>query len=297
MIANSKYQEVAKSGYGGLCYYFLISKTQFDCRRMNLIVCLVDFTDTSLKAMDQAIAIARKTGASVTIAHIVAKDADLRDGLIKDLSAYESRAEEQGVSASSITGRGSLYTEAERIVKDIKPELVVVGTHGKVGLRQNLFGSNIYKLVQKISTACLVVSDFTNTVEDGFRNIIMPVAPHSDYLTKVKQTVPLLADDGTIHIFEIRKPGAGFNEKLAANVKMAQAYLDELNIKHEYIEKGSRDVSDGFSQETIDFAYDMGMDLLSIMTRVSEENKRFGKADKEAALLNKMAIPVLSCNI
>jgi nucleotide-binding universal stress UspA family protein len=263
---------------------------------MDRILCFVDFTPTSEKAMDQSIAIAKWKQASITVCHIVARDADLRDDLIKDLSTYEVRAEEQGVTANSITGRGSLYKEAERIANDLKPELVVVGTHGKIGLKQNLFGSNIYRLVQRVNTACLVVSDYTTTIKDGFKNILMPVAPHTDYLVKVQQTVKLLADDGTIHIFEIRKPGAGFDEKLVKNVEEAKAFLAENRVSFDYIEKGSRDVSDGFSDETLLFAVENGMDLLSIMTRVSEVNKRFGKTDKETALLNKVSLPVLTCN-
>ena len=264
--------------------------------KVTRILCLVDFTPTSEKAMDQAVAIAKWKGASVTVCHIVSKDADLKDNLIKDLSKYEIMAEELGVPADSITGRGSLYKEAQRICNNLKPDLVVVGTHGKVGIKQNLFGSNIYRLVQKLNTACLVISDDTEISEKGFKNILMPVAPHNDYLIKVQQTASLLADDGVIHIFEIRKPGAGYSEKLARNTEEARAYLAENRVHYEYIEKGSRDVSDGFSEETLLFAAENGMDLLSIMTRVSEDNKRFGKSDKETALLNKMALPVLTCN-
>ncbi len=263
---------------------------------MNQIICLVDFTETSRKAMDQAIAIAKWKGASITICHVVDNDASLGDDLIKHLSDYERMAESEGVTAGSITGRGSLFNEVERISSDIKPDLVVVGTHGKSGLRQNLFGSNIYRLVQKIMTACLVVSDYTHTVEAGFKNILMPVAPHADYLVKVQQTVDLVAENGTIHIFEIRKPGAGFDEKLAKNIEATKAYLAENRVNYDYIEKGSRDLSEGFSNETLQFAHENDIDLISIMTEVSDKNKKFGKEDKENALLNKLSLPVLTCH-
>lgn len=263
---------------------------------MNKILCLVDFTDTSLKAMDQAVAVAKWKGASITVCHIVSTEAQLGDDLIKNLSSYELLAEKEGVIADSITGRGSLFKEVERISNDLKPDLVVLGTHGKSGLVQNLFGSNIYRLVQKIKTACLVVSDYTQTVHGGFKQVLMPVAPHDDYLVKVQQTANLLSEDGVIHIFEIRKAGTAYDEKVAANAEAAQAYLTNKGINCDYIEKGSRDMTDGFSHETLDFASENKMDLLSIMTQVSEQNKKFGKSDKENALLNKISLPVLACH-
>ncbi len=263
---------------------------------MDKILCLVDFTDTSSKAMEQAVAIAKWKSAAITVCHIVAKDSDLGDQLIKRLSSYEQMAEQFNVAVESITGRGNLFNEVERICLDLKPDLVVVGTHGKSGLKQSLFGSNIYRLVQKIKTACLVVSDYTQTVEGGFKHVLMPVAPHDNYLIKVQQTASMVADDGVIHIFEIRRPGAGYDEKLAKNVEEAKAYLAETRIEYDYIEKGSRALSEGFSQETLDFASTHEMDLLAIMTEVSQENKKFGKADKENALLNKVSLPILTCH-
>ena len=263
---------------------------------MENILCLVDFTPTSIIARDQAIALAKWKQTEINFCHIVSKESDLKNELIVKLEAYESAAAEQGVEASSITGKGNLFAEIERISRDLKPGLVVIGTHGKSGLNQSLFGSYIYRMVQKLKYPCLVVSDFTNTVHNGFKNILMPVAPHNDYMIKVKQASDLVADQGVIHIFEIRKPGAGYNEKLEANTRKAQSYFEEHGINHNYIEKGSRDVHDGFSQETLDFAVDNDMDLMAIMTQISEDNKKFGKSDKENALLNKLSLPVLSCN-
>lgn len=265
---------------------------------MDHILCLVDFTDTANIALEQSIALARAKNLGVSICHILPDTApdDEEEELRDKLQPMCNRVERAGLKCELQLERGQLFEEVEEIVKRTHPYLVVVGTHGKRGLRQNLFGSDIYKLVRHISVPTLVVNDNSKVVKDGFRKVMLPVASHPDYLTKVEQTCRVLAQNGTVYIFEIHRPGEAYSDQMGENMEATKKYLDEQGVRWKYLEKDSDHYSVGFSRETLEYAGSHNFDLISIMTNVSEENRSFGKADKENLLLNQQGLPVLCAN-
>lgn len=264
---------------------------------MNTILTLVDFTDTANIALEQSIALARRHKAKIIICHVVDSPTDkAAEATKEDLKAFQAQVEQEGLECELCIGHGNLFDEISSISKRTQPDLVVVGTHGKTGLWQNLFGSNIYKLVSKIPLPVLVVNDFTKVQPDGYKRVLLPVAPHPNYLLKVEQTCRVLGENGKVFIFEIRKPGAAFDEQMWKNMEATKNYLDECGVEWEYLEKGSLNFSLGYSHETLNYARESQMDLLSIMTSVSDKNKNFGKMDKENLLLNKSGMPVLCAN-
>jgi hypothetical protein len=212
------------------------------------------------------------------------------------MQPYVDRAEAAGLVNRVIVGYGDLNSEVNHIVSKLKPDLVVVGTHGKQGIRQNLFGSAIYKLVRKIPTATLVISDHVKLVEGGYKKVMLPVAPHPDYIEKVKQTCDLVDKDGKICIFAIIKQGVPLDDMILKNIEAAKVEMDARGVKWEYLETESDVYSIGYSKETLENVAKSDMDLISIMTYVSSQNKHFGKMDKENVLLNKQGLAVLCTN-
>ncbi len=263
---------------------------------MNHILCLVDFTTTAQIAVRQSIALAKGKNAIITLCHILPTGHEADHDLLKELRPFEAEVETAGIECKSEISNGPFFQAVEEVIHRLRPGLVVVGTHGKHGLRQNLFGSNIYKLVKSLPVPTLVVNDNTTPMEGGFKAILLPVAPHPDFLLKLEQAAVLLAPGGRIYLFEIRKPGAGYDEEIEKNIRASRQWLEEQNLPWDFIEKGSRNFSVGYSLETIEFAHEHKMDLIAIMAKVSEKNRSFGKLDKENLLLNKEGLPVLCAN-
>lgn len=259
------------------------------------ILTLVDFTDTAETAINQAVAIARLHNSTVTLFHVT--DSEQEEEKARDrLEESVEKLRNSEVSITIKVYRGDIFHEVPEAVKHLQADLVVVGTHGIKGLRQNLFGSNIYKLVSHISTAVLVVSDYTAVVEGGFKRVLFPVAPHRNYLIKAKQTIPLLAPSAQVFLFEINKPGAELDDQVWKNLEETEQFLTEKGVDWQFIEKGSRSFSVGYSRETLDYAKAENMDLVAIMTQVSDRNRSFGKMDKENLMLNKEGLPILCAN-
>lgn len=262
---------------------------------MDHILVLVDFTDTADIAMDQAIALAKEQSASITICHIAGSN-DQKESLLKELQSYGERAEAHGVEHHVLLGQGEFFAEVGSVIERVGPDLIVVGTHGKHGIKQNLFGSAIHKLVKEIHAPTLVVNDHSKVAPHGYKKVMMPVAPHKDYLVKVEQTCKILADDGQIVIFALLKPGVPLDEEILRNVEETKKYLDEKGVSYVYQEENSDRYSVGYSKETMAYVHRQDMDLISIMANVSDRNQLFGKMDKENVLLNELGIPVLCAN-
>ena len=264
---------------------------------MKNILVLVDFTDTAEIAVNQAIAIAKMKGASITICHVSPSVVnEVSDELMQKLKPYAELVSQQGIENKILVGHGELFHEVHDIVKRIDPDLVIVGTHGKVGIKQNLFGSSIYKLVKGINAPTLVVSDKLNVSEGTFKKVMLPVAPNRDYLLKVKQTINLLVNDGEIIIFAILKPGVALSDEIIENVETAKRFLDKVGVSYTYLQVDSKHYSIGYARDTFDAVNDHSIDLISIMTHVSEANPYFGSIDKENIILNDLGVPVLCAN-
>ncbi len=263
------------------------------------ILTLIDFTDTAQIAVKQSIALAKLKNGSIQLSHIAplgtTEDETLK--LKEGFKDWCGMVTDSGLDCQVVLGEGEFFGEAANLVARKKPNLVVVGNHGKKGLMQNLFGSNIMKLIQKLPVSSLVVNDNTEIAEGGFKKALVPIAPHHDFLKKVKLTAQLLnPEQGKLVLFTVMKPGVAIDSKLQTNIDQASDFLNENAINWEYLEVDSSHFSIGYSREILDIAQREDYDMISIMAQISYENRSYGTMDKENIILNKAGIPVLCTN-
>jgi nucleotide-binding universal stress UspA family protein len=133
----------------------------------------IDFSETSSRALDDAIELARVLGASVSAVHVfqipayafldatvVAPPelaAQLSDTAQKSLDAAVGARRGRGVEIGGILAEGIAWEEINRLSKELPAELVVVGTHGRRGLPRALLGSVAEKIVRTCPVPVLVV--------------------------------------------------------------------------------------------------------------------------------------------
>lgn len=264
---------------------------------MKKYVVLIDFTPTSERALQQAIASAKSHNAELILLHVLGRFQESKKAAtIEAMAEMVKQAEAAGLSAKAEVVIGSLNAEVADFVSDHGIDMVFVGTHGVHGLKQNLFGSKIYKLVKGLTAPALVVNDKSAVVAGGFKKVLLPVSPHEEFIHKVKQVAVLLAEAGEMVIFAIKKPGADIDEVSSQNVQAAKAYLEEKGIPNRYEVVETDRFALGYARETLRFVQQMDVDLIAIMTRVSVENQAFGKLDKEGMLLNDLGLPIFCSN-
>lgn len=263
---------------------------------MNSILVLIDFTYTSEIAVDQAIALSRLSGANIVLSHIAKSDSQIAsDEFQAQVKPYEDELRTNGVKYGTFIKAGNFKSMVTGYVNEHHPDLVVVGTHGKHGLRQNLFGSNIYDLTKRLKTSILVVNDHMPITFGGFLKVLLPVGAHPDYITEVKQICNVISEDGEVEIFNITKAGVTLEKDILDNIELAKEYFDSQNVKWKYTQEESQTFSVGYSKEILEYAANNESDLISIM--VNHAHHTGSEAmDKENILLNTEGIPVICAN-
>lgn len=263
---------------------------------MYKIVALIDFTPTTEVVVDFTKKIALQKKAEVVLLTIVPKSGAeaVAEGKQK-LQVYLDLLKGAGVVASAEVGEGSFFSVVGVCVDKLQASLAIIGTHGKKGIKQNLLGANILKLVQLLHLPCLVVQDDSEYPEGGFKNVLFPIAAHSRFEMKINQTCELLADDGKVNLYAIHKTDT-LEPQLRQNIKISEELFKERKTAYGIITEEATLYSVGFSRQSLDYMGKHDIDMVSIMSQVSNLNSFFGKADKENIILNNKCIPVLCCN-
>jgi nucleotide-binding universal stress UspA family protein len=129
----------------------------------------VDFEAASLKAIELAKEFAGKMGAKVVIVHVYqlpvytypGLEPTLLPGFHAEVSAAASRALEtlaaQVDVPHTVLREGDPATEILATAEDIKPAMIVMGTHGRRGLAHLFLGSVAEKVIRKSTVPVLTV--------------------------------------------------------------------------------------------------------------------------------------------
>ena len=144
------------------------------------ILVAVDGSPTANRGLKAAIALARDQDASLEIVHVIDDatmiaylpgeyvPAQYIDSMLKDLrkageavvAKAAKEASEAGVAARSalIETRGSTVAHAIlRQARKLRPDIIVLGTHGRRGLRRVILGSDAETVVRESSVPVLLV--------------------------------------------------------------------------------------------------------------------------------------------
>ena len=143
--------------------------------KMERILCPIDFSDHSRRAIDHAFAVARCYGAAVTALHvfspapvpsfapdtvvfepIVLTDVD-RQAVLADTRAFVDAEKAPGVPVEAVVREGLAATEILGQANAMNADLLVIGTHGRTGVERLFLGSVTEKVLRKARCPVLTV--------------------------------------------------------------------------------------------------------------------------------------------
>lgn len=142
-------------------------------KRFNTILLATDFSDTSRKAAEYALDMARTFEADLLVLHVINEPVDLRGFYAPHISFEQLEKEiESGATrmlesfCKELFGdynrfepaltTGVPFEEILRMAKERAADLIVIGTHGRTGLDHLIFGSTAERVVR--SALCPVLT-------------------------------------------------------------------------------------------------------------------------------------------
>lgn len=137
------------------------------------ILCPVDFSETSEHALRYAIDLAERLGAEVHLVHayqlptyalpdgaLLARPdfvKELTVELQKQLDELIQRYSDGGVQLKGKIVEGLAFTEVNRLAEEEQADMIVMGTHGRTGMKHLLLGSVAERVVRTAEVPVLTV--------------------------------------------------------------------------------------------------------------------------------------------
>jgi len=140
--------------------------------KLKSILVPLDFSDTSGKALDYAIAYSRQFGAKLTLLYVIEPVATpdfatfplMMDNDQASRSArtrMQALCEQRHVRAAELNNlvvrQGRAFHEICEAARTLKSDLIVIGTHGYTGLKHAVLGSTAERVVRHAPCPVLVV--------------------------------------------------------------------------------------------------------------------------------------------
>ncbi|MFI5177059.1 MAG: universal stress protein [Vicinamibacterales bacterium] len=178
------------------------------------ILCPVDLSDPSRRALAHALMLARWYESSVTVLEVVQSPvpptpfastpvtmltpAD-RDQLTEELCRFVGAAGTAGVSVATTVAEGHVVQEILQQTRALPADLVVMGTHGRSGFERLLLGSVTERVLRKASCPVLTVPPGSAEAPERpapFRKILCPLDFSPASLNALRYALSLAEESG-----------------------------------------------------------------------------------------------------
>ncbi len=249
---------------------------------MKKILVPVDFSKTSIIALEAAFDIAKKDGADIIVLHVVEeatsesyrisgewKSQNWEDKIFtyrlleKAKAQLEKLVMEPRFNAVKIVGElrlGNPFHGMNSIISAHKVDLIVMGTKGQTKLEEMIIGTNTQKVVRH--ARCPILTVHRKPTSSSYKNIVYATTMSKDeevFSRIVKRTQQLY--NSTIHIVRINTP-ADFQRD-----REVKAYMEKF-AKKLFFKNYTINVYNDTSPEEgiINFANSINSDMIAMAT-------------------------------
>jgi nucleotide-binding universal stress UspA family protein len=269
---------------------------------MKQFIVAIDFSKTSLNALEYGIHIANKAKADVQMVWV---DNTTSEEVVFEGFAHEERNEKvallkelqdkfsktlKGGKLDYKTRKGKVYSELAHQAKSINADLIIAGTHGVSGFEEYWIGSNAYRIVT--NAPCPLITLRYNCKVEDIRKIIIPI----DSSQETRQKLPIASQiaelfNSEIHVLSLYStPLKSVQKRVDNYAKQVVDYLEERKIRYVSVTKETENIT----RTTIDYAEAISADLIAIMTEQENTTANIFLGPYAQQMINHSPIPVLS---
>jgi nucleotide-binding universal stress UspA family protein len=190
------------------------------------ILCPIDCSDYSRRALDHAIAIARWYESTVTVLQVfspapvaafgpgpvvfepIVLTAVDRDQLLADTKAFAETESAPGITIEAVVREGNTAAEILEQAASMKADLLVIGTHGRSGFERLVLGSVAEKVLRKASCPVMTVPrGLPDAVPAGpviYKRILCPVDFSESSLQALNYAISMAQEaDGQLTVLHV----------------------------------------------------------------------------------------------
>jgi nucleotide-binding universal stress UspA family protein len=268
---------------------------------MKTIIVPLDFSDESLTGLNLALMLAKKTGAGIQMVHIISQNISNKSELLeKEKKIVKSKFEDilEKCRQSGNTNcdlnysirEGKVFKEIATHAEKFDDPVTVLSTHGESGFEEMFIGGDAYKITSHSRNP--VITTRRSKLSANIDSIVLPLDITFQTREKVPYTVELAKVFGSeIHVLTIRL------SNLKSVEKKLHQYADQVvtYIKSHGVSFKEKDVhGHNLTDVTLDYAYSINADLISIMTEQEKNPSNLLLGNYAHQMINKSYIPVLS---
>lgn len=234
-----------------------------------IILVPTDFTEAADTAINHAAKVASASGDEVRLIHIVNKDTKSKlkkageslDDLNAKMKAQAAEIESKyDVKADYHLREGSIFTTIGEAAEEIGARLLVMGTHGVVGM-QHITGAWAVKVITSSPVPVIIVQK-KDIADHGYKTIVFPIDASKETKQKVIHTISMAKHFGaTVHLFASHETDEFLINALKNNLAWAENMFKKNDV--DYVVANA----DGnHAKQTIKYASKINADLIVILT-------------------------------
>lgn len=209
------------------------------------ILFATDLSECANRALPYALSVARRYGATIHPAYIMPADsavfymspadwAVVAEADEKRIRGYRAALENQvrDVPHQVMTPRGNIWDALGQIIKEHKIDTVVLGTHGRTGIRKLALGSIAEEIFRRAPCPVLTIGPHVSQKPDGeakFHHILFATDFSSESLAALPYAISLAEEDeaqlALLHV--VSQPAAGVVNLAAVTASLVRR-LKEL---------------------------------------------------------------------
>ncbi|MCX6282219.1 MAG: universal stress protein [Bacteroidetes bacterium] len=270
---------------------------------MQPIVVAVDFSTTSIHAIEYAIPLANKLKCDIILVwvdKISSIESLYPDTSSENRNEAKKRFEEiiqqfgkkmgKGLKIESKLRKGKVFHEVDTLAKTLGALLVITGTHGVSGFEEYWIGSNAFRIVTYASCPVITVRhDFE--IKKSIDRIVVPVDGSSETIQKlpfISRLAKLFKSE--VHVVATHSSHLNSIQRIAEKyMQMSTGYFqaNEIHCLEDSI------VSNDVTKALLQYSVNVKADLIAIMTeQETPVNILLGAQAQQ--MINQSAIPILS---
>ncbi len=241
-----------------------------------IILVPTDFTDAATTAIDHAIKLASSSGDEVRLIHIVNKDTKsklkkagetLDDLNAKMIAETERIKSEHGVKSSYHLREGSIFTTIGEAAEEIGARLLVMGTHGVVGM-QHITGAWAVKVITTSPVPVIIVQK-KKIADHGYKTLVFPIDASRETKQKVIHSISMAKHfDSEVKLFASYEDDEFIVNARNNNLAWAENMYKKNGVKYSIEHAGKTGGS--HAKQTIKYASQINADLIIILTDDSD---------------------------